>query len=77
MGQEEQPRKGTFPKYEMIINGKAEFLRLSEAARAYDNGFVKVSFGKIVLDENFNTRQMTDADRALISDAADEYSASK
>lgn len=68
---------GEFPKYEMIINGRREFLRRSEAVRAYDNGFVKVAFGSLVLNEDFSTRPLTDADKAIISDAADEYSASK
>ena len=66
-----------FPKYEMIINGRREFLCRHEAARAYDSGFVKVSFGSLVMSEDFSTRPLTDADKATISDAADEYSASK
>ena len=68
---------GEFPRYEMIINGRREFLRRSEAVRAYDSGFVKVSFGSLVMNEDFSTRPLTDADKTIISDVADEYSASK
>lgn len=66
-----------FPRYEMIINGKREFLRFAEAVRAYDTGFVRVEFGELIMQSDFSTRPMTDAEKVAISDAAEEYSASK
>ena len=66
-----------FPKYLMIVNGKHELLPLGRAAAAYDSGLVPVSFGDLVLEKDGSTRSMTDEDKARISDAADEYSASK
>lgn len=65
-------------KYEMIINGNSRFCTLGEAAQAYDSGFAKVSFGKLVLlEDGASTRSMTAEDQQMISNAADDISASK
>jgi hypothetical protein len=66
-----------FPKFLMKIGGNRKFLSLSEAYIAFDSGFLYVEFGRYVLNEDFSVRKMTEEDKKKISDAADEYSASK
>ncbi len=66
-----------FPKYELIIDDKTYFLTLGQAGGAYDNGWVSVSFGTKVLNENGSTREMTKEDQAAISEAADRHSEDK
>jgi hypothetical protein len=62
--------------YELVVSGERKLFPLWRAAAVYDNGWIDVRFGTIV-HENDQTRPMTDADRRLVADAADEYSASK
>lgn len=66
-----------FPKYLMKINRERKFLTFREAYVTYDSGLAQVEFGRYVLNEDFSVRKMTDEDKSKISDAADEYSASK
>ena len=66
-----------FPQYLMKVDGQRKFLPLYEAGIAWDSGMVKVECGRYVLERDLSVRLMTDEDRACISDAADEYSASK
>ncbi len=76
---------GLWPKYAMSFwnpeqgkeNKQRKFLPFSEAAQLYDSGFVQVEFGIYVLSEDMSMRRMTDFDQHEISEAADEYSASK
>lgn len=62
--------------YELIADGERKLYPLARAGAVYDNGWIDVRFGTIVYEDG-DTRPMTDADRRLISNAADEYSASK
>lgn len=55
---------------------KAVWRTLGFAGQLYDSGFVHVEIGDKVLELG-RIRKMTGRDRALIADAADEYSASK
>lgn len=67
-----------YPRYQLIVNGETIWYTLGEAAAAYDNGFTEVDFGKIVHDSpDEDPREMTLEDQQRISQAADEYSASK
>jgi len=75
--QNEPSASNDFPKYLMVIDGKLHFVPFREAYVAYDNGFVPVEFGQYVLNHDFSVREMTEEDKSKISDAADEYSASK
>lgn len=68
---------GEFPKYLMVVDGKQKFLSFHEASVAYDSGWARVEFGHLVLESDFSVRDMTDAERAKLSEAADEYGASK
>lgn len=62
----------------MSVDGRDEWLSLNAAARAFDNGFVHVDFGFFVIDAvDTIPRNITDEDRAKISDASDEISANK
>lgn len=64
----------------MIINGKRQWLGLHSAGVAYDSGWARVEFGETVVDptgDDLVIREMTDQDRAKISDYADEWSANK
>jgi hypothetical protein len=77
--------RGEWPKYAMASyrqdQDKADknrvFLPFSGAAALFDSGHVHVEFGIYVLYEDFTMRRMTDHDQHEISNAAEEYSASK
>lgn len=58
--------------YCMIVNGKKEMMSKREAVRAYDNGFVRVSFGDIILEPDGKTRPFSDEDQREISAATFE-----
>mgnify|MGYP001613841183 FL=1 len=66
-----------FPKYLMKGNGQRKFFTFSEAVVVYDSGSCKVSFGQYILHADFSVEKMTDADKAMISEGADRYSAGK
>ncbi|MBI2798245.1 hypothetical protein HYX70_03010 [Candidatus Saccharibacteria bacterium] len=67
-----------FPMYELVVDGKSRWFTLGKAGPVYDNGHIQVRFGtEVILNNHGETRAMTDADKKAISDAADEYSASK
>jgi hypothetical protein len=61
----------------MQVGDKREFLTLSFAGRAYDDGWVNVTILGLVLEQDFSVRDITDEERGKISYLADEYSASK
>ena len=71
----------SFPLYEMKVDGKRKYLPFREAYITFDSGFMDVDTGDFVLEflnENrFELRPMTKEDEKKISNAADEYSASK
>jgi hypothetical protein len=77
--------QGKWPKYAMaylrpgesVENKKRKFYVFSEAAVLFDSGHVQVDFGRYVLYEDMSIRLMTDHDKHEISNAAEEYSASK
>lgn len=66
-----------FPLYQMVLNGNEKFLPFREAYVAFDSGWMDVDTGQFVIDEGFKLRPMTPEDKRKISNAADEYSASK
>lgn len=67
-----------FPLYLMKIGEELKFLSLREAGMAYDNGWVRVEIGAIViLDEHFSVRAITREERSEISRIADECSGEK
>lgn len=66
-----------FPMYQMKINGNRMFLPFEQAYVVYNSGSTQVEFGRYVLNEDFSVRKMTKEDKSKISDAADQYSASK
>jgi len=72
-----KPESEEFPKYLMKVGGDRKFVTFREAYVLYDSGLVRVDFGRYVLEKDFSVRPMTDKDKAKISEAADEYSASK
>ncbi|MEI7709656.1 MAG: hypothetical protein WCI76_02995, partial [bacterium] len=47
-----------FPKYLMRIDEKLMFMSLQAAAAAFDNGFVKVDFGRYVLNADDSVTKM-------------------
>lgn len=61
----------------MKIGGQRIFLSFHDARVAYDAGTIKVEFGRYVLWADLTMQKMTPEDKQRISDAADEYSASK
>ena len=69
--------KNEFPMFLMKIGDRRKFCSLGEAGRHYDNRMIPVSIVGDVLLEDFSLRPITDAEGQAISDAADEYSASK
>lgn len=77
--------EGEWPKYAMASwspdqpedEKKRKFYTFAEAAALYDSGFHQVKFGVYVLYSDFTMRHMTEFDQGEISEAADEYSASK
>lgn len=66
-----------FPRYELVVDGHSHWLTLYQAGVAYDNNWVPVSIGGHVLHKDGTVRDITDQERARISDLADEHSASK
>lgn len=66
-----------WPKYRMVVNGQAEWLSIRKAGIVYDSGWVRVSIGGQVMEENGDVRDITSAERMQISDIADDYSGSK
>jgi hypothetical protein len=62
----------------MRVNGQMLWCSLGQAGAHYDNGFVPVTIGELVIDAlGSDPRPMTDEDRQAISHAADDYSDSK
>jgi len=68
-----------YPRYEMIFEGGTHYLPLWQAGSWYDCGWTKVEIGQWVIDspDPKSRRSMTDADRDVIRDAADQHSESK
>lgn len=65
-------------KYLMIVNGERIWAgSIHNAGVMYDCGFVPVSIGGQVIEENGKERRITNEERRQIADAADEYSGSK
>ena len=62
--------------YEMIIEGKSNFLPFLEATIAYDNGWMDVDIGNEVIEDGVK-REITKQEVKNICSAAAEYSASK
>ena len=79
--------KGLWPKYAMVCwtleegkkKKKRKFLSFSDSADVllYDPELFRVKFGIYVLYEDMGMRRMTEFDQCKISEAAEEYSASK
>ena len=69
------PYKGN--RYQMIADGKEEWLSIFRAGVRYDNGWITVGIGEKALLPDGSTRDVTDEERRVISEIADEYSASK
>lgn len=65
------------PLYLIIVNGNNHWLPLRQAGVAYDSGWVAVSIGGRVIEENGTERAITDQERQQIATLADEHSASK
>jgi hypothetical protein len=66
-----------WPRYNMVIDGKSEWLTLKRAGIAFDSGWVPVSIGGQVLEEDGTIRDITTEERTRIADIADDWSASK
>lgn len=66
-----------WPKYRMVVSGQVEWLSIRNAGIVYDSGWVPVSIGGQVMEENGDVRDITSAERTQISDIADDYSGSK
>lgn len=66
-----------YPRYLLKVGDEYQFLPLGTAARAYDSGMIRVEFGSLVMERGGRLRLLTGEDRAAVSEAADEYSASK
>ena len=66
-----------FPLYKMIIDGKEHRLPLRDVSVAYDSGWVPVAIGGLVLEAAGQPREITNEERAKISDIADRCSESK
>ena len=74
-----------YPRYEMVIEGSAQYLPLRQAASWYDSGWTKVEIGRWVLlgppkamDDLAKMRRPLNADdRDQIREAADQHSESK
>lgn len=67
--------------YLMIAGSKPnediKWMTLQSAGALYDCGAIRVEIGPFVTERNGNIRRTTDADRSLISKAADRHSDSK
>lgn len=75
---ERQPfKKDEYPKFLMKIGDKQFYLPVKQAGRAYDNGFVEVRIIGDVLEQDGNVRPITEKERQLLADIAEDYSASK
>lgn len=66
-----------WPRYNMVINGKSEWLTLKRAGIAFDSGWMPVKIGGQVLLEDGTVRDITRLERQRISDIAEEWSADK
>jgi hypothetical protein len=67
-----------YPQYEMIVNGKKEWLNKRDTVSFWDSGWCSVKFGEYIIDkEGSLPRQITEKEKQEISNLADEYSASK
>ena len=64
--------------YLVIMNGVRKWVPIREAGAACDNGWCKVELGGFVREQGGNTeRPITEHERRLIVQIADEHSASK
>lgn len=72
-------QKPEFPRFLMRVNGEEKFMSIQEAGVNFDNGFVQVEIGGLVLldGEEFCVRRITPAEESEISDIADRHSSSK
>lgn len=75
--EESKEKVSVFPLYQMHVGSEQHWLSLREAGITYDNGFIPVSIGGLVLEGAGMTRDITDEERARIAAIADEYSGSK
>ncbi len=64
------------PLYQMVVDGNEEWHSLRDAGIVYDCGWLPISIGGLVQEEG-ETRSITNEERRSISDIADEWSASK
>jgi hypothetical protein len=64
--------------YQLVIDGNEQWIPRSQVGAVYDNGWVKVDFGRWVIDNDTRVpRGMTKADQDMIADAADRHSENK
>jgi len=75
--EDEVTQKHEFPRYLMRFNGEEKFMSIQEAGMDFDNGFVRVEIGGLVLNEDFSVRRITSAEESEISEIADRHSSSK
>jgi hypothetical protein len=61
----------------MFVEGEEKWMSLREAAVTYDNGFVRVEMGTLVIDDEGGTTPDHGCRTTQISDLADEISASR
>ncbi|MEX0918143.1 MAG: hypothetical protein WDZ93_03230 [Candidatus Paceibacterota bacterium] len=66
-----------YPLYQMKVEGKEKFLSIGAAGVAFDNGWVDVEIGGLVLEGPQSVRTITKEERERIREIADEHSASK
>ncbi len=65
-------------KYLLIIDGKKKFCTLVDAGITWDNGFIDVRMGGLVLEKDgCSVRDITKEEMQKIQRIADDYSASK
>lgn len=64
---------GTVPKYYLVkVDKQRMFLTFTQAVTAYNNPFIKFSFGRYVMDEKFLVFRMTDEDRERVASVAEK-----